>query len=85
MAKVLVTFKIMPKDAEVNLDELESSLKNLISPDKISREPIAFGLEAILLSKLIDDAEGELGNLENKIKSLDSVGEVEVVEITRTI
>ena len=85
MAKVLVSFKVMPKESSVDLDNLESEIKNSVNPDKISREPIAFGLVAINISKLIEDAAGELDGLEKKLRDIDGVGEVEVTEITRTI
>ena len=85
MAEVIVTFKVMPKDVEVNLDNLEKRIKNLIQPQRISREPIAFGLVALNVTKLIPDASGELENIENRIKSIEEVGEIEVIEITRSL
>ncbi len=85
MAQVLVTFKVMPKEAGIDLARLESEIKHSIGPDRIAQEPIAFGLVALKVSKLIDDAEGQLEAIENKLRALADVGEVEVVEITRTI
>ena len=85
MAKVLLTFKVMPATAEVPVEQIQNEIKNKINPDKISVEPIAFGLEAIIVSKLVDDAEGALEKIESFLRSIDGVGEVEVTEITRTI
>ncbi len=85
MAKVLVSFRVMPKEASTDLNLLETKIKNSVNPDKISREPIAFGLVAINISKLVEDAEGELDGVEKKLRSIESVGEVDVTEITRTI
>lgn len=85
MSQVLVTFKVMPKEAGIDLNKLENEIKSLVKPDRITRAPIAFGIVALNVSILIEDAEGQLESVENKIKSLDSVGEIEVVEITRTI
>ena len=85
MADVIVTLRIMPKDVEVNLDNLEEKIKNLIRPQRMQREPIAFGLIALKIIKLIPDAEGELEKIEKKIKSLSEVGNVEVVNITRSL
>ncbi len=85
MAKVLVTLKIMPASAETSLDKVETEIKARINPDRISREPIAFGLNAIIISTLIEDAEGEMDKIENAVRSIDGVGEIEVTEITRTI
>lgn len=85
MADVIVGFKIMPKTIEVNLDKLEEKIRAEVRPQKISREPIAFGLVAINIVKLIPDAGGELEKIENKIKSIEEVGEVEVTGITRSL
>ncbi len=85
MAKVLVTFRVMPVDVSTNLDNLEKEIKSAINPDRIVREPIAFGLTALNVSLLIEDAEGQMDSLEKKLRSINSVGGVEVVEITRTI
>ncbi len=85
MAKVLVSFRVMPKEASADLNILEAEIKKSVNPDKISREPIAFGLVAVNISKLIEDAEGELDSIEKKLRELKDVGEVEVTEITRTI
>jgi elongation factor 1-beta len=84
MGEVLVAFKVMPKTIEVDLDALEKNIKNAVSPDQLQRKPIAFGIVAFVVVKIIPDASGELENLENKLKAIEGVGEVEVTEITRT-
>ena len=85
MPQVLVTLKVMPKEAGIDLDKLEGVIKKLITPDRIVREPIAFGLIALNVSKLVDDSEGQVEGIENNLRTLDGAGEIEVVEITRTI
>mgnify|MGYP000406755130 CR=1 FL=1 len=85
MAQVIVTLKIMPKDVEINLDELEKKIRDKINPEKVEREPIAFGLVALKIIKIIPDAGGELEKIENGIKSIEGVGGVEVVGVTRTL
>ncbi len=85
MAKVLVTMKVMPADEISSIEIIEQEIRKKINPDRIEREPIAFGLVALKVSKLIEDASGELDNMESKIREITSVGGVEVVEITRTI
>ena len=85
MADVIVTFKIMPKDVETDLDKLEEQIKDKINPERTKREPIAFGLVAINVTKLIPDAGGELEAVENKLKSIENVGQIEVTEVTRSL
>jgi len=85
MAEVVVTFKVLPKDIDVNLDKLENEIKNVMKPERIEREPIAFGLVALKVIKIIPDASGVLEETENKLKSIIDVGEVEVVELGRSL
>lgn len=85
MAEVIVGLKIMPKDVDVDLDKLEKEINEKIKPDRIRREPIAFGLVALLITKFIPDSGGELEKLENEIKSIPDVGEVEVTGLTRSL
>lgn len=75
----------MPKEAGIDLEKLEGEIKTSVNPDRMVREPIAFGLVALKVSKLVEDAEGQVEAIENKLRKLDGVGEIEVVEITRTI
>ncbi len=85
MAQVIVTFKVMPADAETDLDKIENEIKSIVKPERISRQPIAFGIVALIVTKLVEDAEGELERVENLIRGIYSVGEVEVTEITRSL
>jgi elongation factor 1-beta len=85
MGEVIVTFKVMPKDIDVNLDDLENKIKSSISPQRTERHPVAFGIVAIHVTKLVPDEAGELDKAEGKLKALDGVGEVEVIEMTRSL
>lgn len=85
MAQVIVTFKVMPTSTETNLDNLEKEIRSAINPERINREPIAFGLVALNVTTLLEDAGGELESAENKLKAISGVGGVEVTEITRAL
>jgi elongation factor 1-beta len=85
MAKVLVVLRILPKSVNVDLSELEEKVVNSIFPEKIEREPIAFGLIALKASKLVEDKEGEIQKIEEKLNAINLISQVEVVEITRTL
>lgn len=84
MAEVVVGFKVLPKTVEVDLDKLEEKIKAAIQPEKIEREPIAFGLVAFHVVKFVPDAGGELEKIENKLRAIEEVGEVEVTGISRS-
>jgi elongation factor 1-beta len=83
MAEVIVGFKILPKTVETDLDKLEQKIKEAIDPEKMEREPIAFGLVAIHVVKLIPDAGGEMEAVENKLRAIEEIGEIEVTGISR--
>ena len=85
LAEVIVTFRIMPEGVEVDLDKLEDKIKAIVKPERISREPIAFGIVALNATKLIPEASGEMDEMENKIKSIEGVGGVEITEVSRSL
>lgn len=85
MAEVIATFKVMPTGVDVDLDALEAKIKDIIRADQIKREPIAFGLVALNVIKIIPDAGGEVDAIEQKLRKIAGVSEVEVTDLTRTI
>jgi len=85
VGSVIVTFKIMPEGVETDLDSLEKDIKKEINPQRMERIPIAFGLNAIQIIKLVDEKEGEMDRVTDKIKSIKGVREVEVVGLTRSL
>jgi len=85
MGEVIVSFRVMPKDVSVNLDELEKKIKEAIRPERINRQPVAFGIVAFYVVKVVLDAGGVLQEAEDKLRAIEEVGEVEVTGITRSI
>jgi elongation factor 1-beta len=87
MARLVVRIRILPADAESNLDNAVESIKKSM-PQGIEMkghviEPIAFGLKAIVGDFLLDDAEGQMDKLEESIRIVEGVGEIEVTNISR--
>lgn len=85
MSEVIVTFEIMPTDVEVDLEKLENDIKDSVNPQRIEKIPIAFGLIALKVTMLIDDAEGTLEKTENKLRNVENVRDVKVIEMTRSL
>jgi elongation factor 1-beta len=85
LAQVIVTLRVLPESPQVDLDRLEARLTELVKPERIDREPIAFGLVALKVVKLVPDAAGEVAKLEKNIKSIRHVGQVDVIEVTRSL
>jgi elongation factor 1-beta len=48
-----------------------------------AKEPMAFGLNALVGDFLLDDAEGEMEKLEESIKKVEGAGEIQVITISR--
>ena len=89
MAEVIITFKIMPEDIEVDLDKLEKESKELLNKygdvGRVEREKIAFGLEAIILIFIMDESKGSTDFIEDNMRNLDGVQSVEVTDVRRAI
>lgn len=85
MAKVLLTLKILPSDISINIKQIKENIEKKLNFVSMKEEPIAFGLVSLIASVLIEDKEGEVEKIEKMIKEVDGVGEVEVIEVTRTL
>jgi len=89
MAMMIVTYRVMPADGEVEISKLlEVAEENIKSYDKsvvirsVSEEPVGFGLIAAKVSFSVDEAMGS-EELENKLMELPEIGEVTVLEMSR--
>ena len=85
MAEVAVTLRLMPESPEVDLTRIEAAIKERVKVHSISREPIAFGLEALRVVAVVPDAAGGTEPLERELASLPGVGNVQVISLTRLL
>jgi len=87
MADVLVTLKAMPADAGSNVDELIEKIKGLgvAKLHGVEKEPIAFGLVALKPSFVTEDAEGVVDEIEDALRKIEGIGEVEVLTVNRLL
>lgn len=87
MARLVARIKILPADSETDMDAFAKSLKSHV-PEGMelkahAKEPMAFGLNALVGDFLLDDAEGEMEKLEESIKKVKGAGEIQVITISR--
>ncbi len=86
MGKVAVSFKVMPLDESKDLVAIEKDLKSDLSKNYVlgnSRiEELAFGIKVLKLIVIMSDEGGLVEDVEQKIRSLQDVGEVEVEEVS---
>jgi len=87
MGRVVMLIRVMPVDSEVNLDELAEKIrKELPIEFKIvstSREPIGFGMESLIVGISVPEEEGVTDRLEEYLRSIEGVGEVQVEALGR--
>lgn len=91
MANVIVTLKIMPVSPEENLSYIEAEVKKKIidfageGDMKVEQEPIAFGLKALKIIFVMDEAKGSTETLEDNISEVKGVQSVEVTDVRRAV
>jgi len=80
---VLITVKVMPEGVETDLDALEERIRGLgYRVNTIKREPIAFGLVALMCGFVAKDEGGVADAIPEAIGELEGVSGAEVVEVT---
>ena len=90
MATAGIQFKIMPKNLEVNLEELKQKIKTKVESfesgvfNEAKEEPIAFGLNALIVTIALSEDE-ESDAVENAIKEIEGVSSIELIDYRRAI
>ena len=87
MGTAIIKIKIMPKAPDTDLTIIEEKAKEIISKSTKSqiqseKEPIAFGLTALILTFTWDE---ELGtdDMENALRDLENVNSAEIIDMRR--
>jgi elongation factor 1-beta len=85
MGGVAVILRVMPESPEVNIEELKKALKQkLPSIQEIKEEPIGFGLKALKILAVVNDAGGETDAVEKALNEVAGVERAEIIEVTLT-
>ncbi len=84
MGKVAVTFRIMPEGVEVDMDAVQSHIRSSLREKlkKLEVKPVAFGLMAVEVIVVVDDASGEMERVEGALGQIPGVGGVETTEVS---
>ena len=89
MGTALLKIKIMPKSTETNLNEIKSQAKKIIENEngknpKFEKEPIAFGLTALIISFAIDESIST-SVFEEKLAEIQNVSSAEIIDFRRAL
>jgi len=87
MGTALVIIKIMPKSLDSNLEEIQEKAKQIVEENggkkpSTKTEPIAFGLNAVILNFAMDESLA-VDDFENPLKKIKQVNSVEVIDFRR--
>jgi len=88
LARVLVSMKIFPTDANLDLNTLRTKIQQALpaglTVQKFEEEPIAFGLVALIAHIILPESvEGQMEQVEQAIRSVDWVSEIQVLRVGR--
>jgi translation elongation factor aEF-1 beta len=84
MSGVAATIKVMPADADTDLNDLKNKIREAIPASgqingEIVEQPIAFGLKALIVTIVVEDDEGGIDPIE---EALNAIPEAESVSVT---
>ena len=83
MGEVIVVFRILPDSVE-NFESVKRQCE-VLKPERLEEEPIAYGLKALKFTKIIPDGPGVMDKLEEQINSIKNLGSAENVFTTRAM
>lgn len=84
MANAIITFKIMPEDAGVELEPIKEKAKQIVldagskGEVLVEEQPIAFGLKAILVKAMFTVEGSEFDPIAEKMAAIERVQTAEV-------
>jgi elongation factor 1-beta len=85
MGSVAVILRVMPESPEINIEDLKKALKaKLPSIQEMKEEPIGFGLKALKVLAVVNDAGGETDAVEKALNEVAGVERAEIIEVTLT-
>ncbi|MBI4919085.1 elongation factor 1-beta [archaeon] len=94
MATVVVSLKLMPESPDINLSELQAAVSKAVrtfggldKDDEVrcTLEPIAFGLNSLIVLFAMDEKKGSTEPLEKALSALEGVSSVEVTDVRRAV
>jgi elongation factor 1-beta len=84
MGNVAVTFRIMPEDADTDLEAIKARVRKALGTAlrDLREQEIGFGLKAVVAIAVVSDAAGGTDGLEQSLGAVPGVGSVETTDVT---
>lgn len=83
MGMVAIKMKIMPESPGTDLEKIKKSITSIVHLQDSKIEPIAFGLKCLnILITMPDKEGGKVEGIENKIREIKGVSDVEIENVT---
>lgn len=79
MGMVGMNLKIMPVSPETDLEKVKAEIAKKIKVQDAKIEPLAFGLNALKILVVVPDGQQ---NVEEEVRKIEGVGEVEIESTT---
>jgi elongation factor 1-beta len=88
MSGVAAEIKVMPAEADTDLNVLKEKLKAAVPAGakingEITEKPIAFGLKALMLTVIVEDGEGGIEPVEEAFSAIEEAESVSIVNLDR--
>jgi len=79
MGKIACVFKLMPEDAETDLENIKEQVREKVeNVQEMEEEEVAFGLKAIKISCVTTDEKGGTDYVENQLSEVEELQSVEL-------
>lgn len=78
MSKVAVLFKVYPQEGM--LDKAVANIKEKLKPAAMQTDDIGFGIKVIKVMFKFDDTETSSSKIEEELKKVEGISEIEVEE-----
>jgi len=78
MGDIACVYKVMPEDAETDLETIKDQLRELLDVNDMGEEDVAFGLKAVKVSCVTTDEEGGTDAVEEKLEQLENIQSYEL-------
>ena len=87
LTNVLAVIKVMPENADTNMQKLQNAISKKLPANvtlkKSEIEEVAFGIKALRLSLMLPDETGGTDVLEDAIRNVKGVSDVQVEFVSR--